>query len=227
MTSRTMAQNRPNRSLLAILAVLAGVLLGAVLITANACGTARSGLPNASGTKASSLGERNILGPPNAPVTVVIYSDFQCLFCGRLHADAETQIVDKYVRTGKVRLELRHYPILGKESMPAAEAALAAADQGKYWEYRDILFENFKGVDKGVFTSENLVRWADELGLERARFAKALQDGIHRAEIEEDLKEGRSLGLTGVPISFVNGRQVRGAQPFAVFQQMIEEELSK
>jgi protein-disulfide isomerase len=227
MTKRTAARARPERSPLAVWAVLAGVLLGIMLITANAAGAARNKPFSASDTQVASLGEGNILGPPDAPVTVAIYSDFQCVFCGRMHADVETRIVEKYVRTGKVRLELRHYPVMGRESMPAAEAALAAADQGKYWEYRDILFRNFKGIDKGVFTAENLVRWAGELGLNQARFAKALEDGIHRSEVEKDLNQGRSLGLSSLPISFVNGRQVTGAQSFAVFEQIIEEELAK
>jgi len=227
MTTKRGKQGQFSRGRLALLAILAGVLLGGLLIAANAWGALGDKSSKASGAQGSLRAERNILGAPDAPVRVVVYSDFQCVFCGRLHADAEAQIVEKYVRTGKVRLELRHFAVMGKESMPAAEAALAAADQGKYWEYRDLLFQNYKGVDKGVFTTENLVRWAGELGLDQARFAEALASGIHRAEVEKDLMEGRSLGLTGVPISFINGRQLRGAQPFSVFQQVIEEELAK
>jgi len=227
MTSET-DLTRSQRGRLTLGAVLLGILLGVVMIAANAYGATAGRPPVVDGTSYAGIpAQRNVLGTPDAKVEIVIYNDFQCVYCGKLHAEAEAQIIDQYVRPGKARLEIRQYPTYGEESVRAAEAAQAAADQGKYWEYRDLLFQNRQGVNKGNFSDENLVRWAGELGLDQVIFANSLATGNHRAEVEGELQEAERLGVSSVPTVFIDGQKVEGAQPFAVYQQIIEEELAK
>ena len=226
MTMATAAAER-QRGRVALGALVVGVLLAVLMIAADVYG-ATVGAP--AGVAVNTAGmrvDRNTMGAPGARVQIVIYNDFQCIYCRLLHTGAEAEIIEQYVRTGKARLEVRQYPTYGEESLRAAEAAYAAADQGKYWEYRDLLFRNQKGVNKGGFSDENLLRMAGELGLDQAAFSASLSSGAHRAEVELELQEAEAAGVNSVPTVFINGRLVEGAQPFAIYQKIIEEELAK
>jgi len=215
------------RGQMAWAAVLLGILLGVMMMGANVYGAAAVG-PVIGSTGVSGVPvQRNTMGSPNARVQVIIYNDFQCVYCGKLHAEAEAQIIEQYVQTGKARLEVRQYPTYGEESVRAAEAAMAAADQGKYWEYRDLLWRNRKGVNRGNFSDENLIRLASELGLDLEKFSAALVTGSHLDEVEADLQEAEAAGVNSVPTVFINGRRLEGAQPFAAYQRIIDEELNK
>lgn len=97
------------------------------------------------------------LGDENAPVTMIEYSDFQCPFCGKFARDTEPKLVEKYVRDGTLRIEWRDFPYLGQESANAAFAARAAQEQGKFWEYHDLLYENQESANSGAFSDEKLL----------------------------------------------------------------------
>ena len=212
---------------LALAAVVAGVLLGMLMIAADVYGATVGQPTRAAVDTAGVQVDRNSMGAPDARVQIVIYNDFQCIYCRLLHTEAEAEIIEQYVRTGKARLEIRQYPTYGEESLRAAEAAYAAADQGKYWEYRDLLFRDQKGVNKGGFSDEKLLQMAGELGLDQAAFSASLSSGAHRAEVERELEDAEAAGVNSVPMVFINGRVVEGAQPFATYQKIIEEELAK
>jgi protein-disulfide isomerase len=226
MITKAMARE-PQRGRLTTIAILIGILLGALMITTNAYGVSTIKSQPASTSHSGIPSHRNVLGATDAPVEIVIYNDLQCIYCSRLHTGAEAQIIDQYVRQGKARLEVRQYPTYGEESLRAAEAVLAAADQGKYWEYRDLLFRNLKGVNKGNFSDENLIRWAGEVGLDQATFTNVLTSNLHRNEVERELQEAEKLGVDSVPTVFINGRKVEATESFATFQQIIEKELAK
>jgi protein-disulfide isomerase len=106
-----------------------------------------------------------VLGDPNAKMTIILYEDFQCPFCGRFFSDAEKTIRNTYVKDGSVKLVYRDFPFLGSESYKAAEAARCAAEQGKFWEYHDYLYSHQMGENQGAFSDTNLKSFAGTLKL--------------------------------------------------------------
>ncbi len=161
-----------------------------------------------------------IRGAANAPVTLVEFSDFHCPFCKQV-LPTLTQLLARY--PGKVRLVFRDFPIdsLHPQARRAAEAARCALDQGKFWEYHDLLFANAPQA-----SPEELGRFAQQVGLDLAKFEPCLSGGLHRAAVQRDIDEGTRLGVDGTPAFFINGRPLSGAQPLDAFVRVIEEELS-
>ncbi len=119
-----------------------------------------------------------------------------------------------------------HFPFLGEESFWAAEASECAADQDAFWEYHDYLFENQAGENRGAFNQDNLKQFAVDLGLDVETFNECLDSGKYTQVVRQEADTVRSLGVSSTPAFVINGRPVLGAQPFEVFQQMVEEELS-
>lgn len=167
------------------------------------------------------------LGNPDAPVTIVEFSDFQCPFCGRFFKTVEPRIIEKYVKTGKVKFVYRDFAFLGEESEWAGIAAECSHEQGKFWEYHDYLFNHQQGENGGAFSKANLKRFAGAVGLDTAAFGACLDSDKYLDEVRKDSSDGRSLGVSGTPTNFINGKAVVGALPFEEFARVIEEELSK
>jgi protein-disulfide isomerase len=160
-------------------------------------------------------------GTPDAPVTLVEFSDFECPFCKQAHPTLK-QVLDRY--PGKVRLAYRDFPLdsIHPQARRAAEAARCAHDQGKFWEYHDVLF-----AQSPQLALENLRRYAGQVGLDVAKFDSCLATGTHKATVQRDLDEGNRLGITGTPAFFINGRTLTGAQPLEAFTRLIEQELAR
>jgi protein-disulfide isomerase len=159
-------------------------------------------------------------GPDNAPVTVVEFSDFQCPFCKRVVPTLK-RVEETY--KDNVRIVWKHMPLeIHKDAMPAALAAEAAGNQGKFWEFHDRLFAN---QDK--LGADDLKRYAADLGLDMSRFTADQQSADEKKNIDADAAEARTLGIAGTPGIFINGRFVAGAQPFETFAKIIDEELTK
>jgi protein-disulfide isomerase len=159
-------------------------------------------------------------GPSDALVTIVMFSDFQCPFCSRVEPTIK-QITDTYGKD--VRVVWRNNPLpFHDKAGPAAEAAMVANDQGKFWEFHDKLFSNQQAIAR-----ENLEQYGKEMGLNPAKLKAALDTNAHKAVIEADQQLARSLGASGTPSFFINGRNLRGAQPFEAFKAVIDEELQK
>jgi len=127
------------------------------------------------------------------------------------------------IEDGTLRLEWRDFPYLGEESRRAAVAARAAQEQGRFWEYHDILYQNQKGENSGAFSDEDLVTFAEEAGLDVERFEEALESGEYDEVVEEDFREAQEAGIQGTPSFTINGRTLVGAQPVETFAQAIEE----
>jgi protein-disulfide isomerase len=170
------------------------------------------------------LGEEPMLGKNNAPVTVVEFSDFQCSFCRKFWAETLPKLKETYIEKGQARFLYRHFAILGKLSVQAAQASECAAEQGKFWPYHDRLFQNQGAL---AFTAAKLKRYARELGLKEPTFNQCLGSGKYGDKIEGETAVAAFLGARGTPAFFVNGRLLVGAQPFDVFQTAIEEEMRK
>src|SRR3989344_4900241 len=168
-----------------------------------------------------------VLGNPAAKVVLIEYGDFQCPFCGRFFQAAEKQIIETYVKTGKAAFVWRDFAFLGEESFRAAEAARCAGEQNKFWEYHDYLFNRQNGENEGAFADANLKRFAGEIGLNQTTFNACFDSGKYKKAVEDATTEGKSLGVNGTPATFVNGQMISGAQPFSVFQKVIDEELKK
>jgi protein-disulfide isomerase len=123
----------------------------------------------------------------------------------------------------RVRLVYRDLPLENHEhAFKAAEAALCAEDQGKFWPYHDLLFQN-----QGALQIDALKRYASSLGLDGARFATCLDSGAKAAAVKEDLADATEYGVSATPTFFVNGRTLSGAQPFEAFKAVIDEELAR
>lgn len=183
-----------------------------------------------------------MLGPKDAKVTVVVFEDFQCPFCGAfagLNADmvknmqsrdatyqpAIPGIKKEYVEKGKVRLVWKDYPFLGQESHWAGAAARCAGDQGKFWEYHDYLFSHQDGENQGTFSKENLKKFAGNIGLKTPDFNECIESGKYDKQMQEAPAYGQSVGVQGTPATFVNGKFVSGAASFSQLKALIDAEL--
>lgn len=160
------------------------------------------------------------LGAPNAPVTIVEFSDFQCPFCSRL-ANAMKDVEKNY--QGKIKIVFRQYPLLSihKNAQKAAEASLCAAEQGKFWEFHDQIFADQKKIE-----ISDLKETARSLGLETTSFDSCLDNGMQAVKVQEDIKEGTKLGVNSTPTLYINGRLVVGASYDAI-AKTIDDELRR
>ncbi len=158
-------------------------------------------------------------GSPDAPVTMVEFSDIQCTYCRKFWRETLPLIDEKYIRTGKVRFVYRHLAILGPPSVQAAMAAECAHEQGKFWRYHDQLFSS---AGLFAFTTGNLKRYAEELRLDASRFNACLDGERPREKVEQETIIGRMIGMTGTPGFLINGGRLIGAQPYEVFEEIVE-----
>jgi protein-disulfide isomerase len=164
----------------------------------------------------------NVLGSPDAPVTIVAYSDFQCPYCAQAALGPMRQIEEDYLATGKAKLVFKYFAFEGEESILSAQAAECAAEQNRFWDYHDMLFLN----QRVPFTSENLKAFARELGLDTASFNGCLDLETHAEKVAADRAEGQRRGVTGTPTFYVGQTQIVGAKPYDTFRAAIEDELA-
>ena len=167
-----------------------------------------------------SAGSAPIRGSANAPVTIIEFSDFHCPYCKKVQPTL-SRILSEY--GDRVRLAYRDFPLdqLHPSARKAAEAARCANDQGKFWEFHDKLYGG--GTDA---SPETLTRLGREIDMDVVAFQQCLSTGKHRSDIDRDIQEASSLGVTGTPGFFINGRLISGAQPYEGFAQVINEELA-
>ena len=175
-----------------------------------------------------------IIGDPNAPITIIEFSDFQCPFCARFHVQTLPSIYEEYIEQGKVKLVFRDFPIqsIHPNALPASIAAECANDQDKFKEMHDKLFENQNDWNKKE-TNDALsmfVQYAEEIKIEKNEFESCLTSGKHINDIRKDLNDGREYGVTGTPGFFVGNDEIgyvelKGAQPFESFKKIIDVQL--
>lgn len=159
-------------------------------------------------------------GPANAPIEIIEFSDFQCPFCLSAFPTVQ-QVMKDYA--GKIKFTYRHYPLPNHPAArPAAEASACAGEQNKFWEFHDRLFSN-----QNKLTAADLKQHATDLGLNVTDFTACVESHRYAKQIDEDLAAGNTVGVNGTPAFFVNGRILSGAQPYAVFKRVIDEELAR
>lgn len=160
----------------------------------------------------------HVAGSPDAKVKIFEFSDFQCPFCSRA-APTVKQIESQY--GDEVAIIYKQFPLtsIHPEAEPAALASECAAEQGKFWEYHDLLFAN-----QQILGDSNYKAWAGQLGLDQTQFDTCLDTKKYADKVKADLTKGASSGVTGTPGFLVNGRIISGACPFGVFEQAIKAE---
>ena len=136
-----------------------------------------------------------------------------------------SRIRKEYIETGKVQFVYKHFAILGPESSRSAEASECAADQGKFWEFHDLVFNN-QVESRSSLNQAQLTNLAEEIGLDTDAFQTCLSSGKYSLQIARETQTVQSLGVRGTPGFLVNGLFISGAQPFEVFEQIIEEQLA-
>lgn len=167
----------------------------------------------------------NTLGRADAPVTIVEYSDFNCAYCLQFHQQSYPAIIEDYVNTGKARFVYKQFAILGPDSTAAAQASECAAEQGKFWEFHDLLFA--RRAEGASLSAQVLDAAAIEAKLDVAQFAacRASKPAADRAQA--DMNEAQQLGFRGTPAFLINGKPIVGAQPVEVFRQVLDEALKQ
>jgi protein-disulfide isomerase len=185
---------------------------------------------------------RNSTGDPNAPVKLVEFSDYQCPFCRDFWQATEGQIIDAYVKTGKVFYTARsagnwvsgNIGTGGVESQNSAMAAYCAADQNKFWQMHDALFTNVIGEEAGSFTTRRLQAIAQSAGLDMNAFNSCYSSNKYQNQVNQDFQDATTDKITGTPFFVItytangqtNTETIDGAQAFSVFQQKLDADLA-
>lgn len=195
-------------------------LLGAAAVAVVAVVVFGSG--PSSGGAGSRLSPRPVLGKADAPVVMDEFGDFQCPSCGAFARNVEPQLRAAYIDTGRVRLVWHDFPWKGDESRAAANAARCAGDQGRFWDYHDLLYRSQAGENQGGFSQDRLKAFGSQLGLASGAFEACVDSGSHRGAVDDDFSDVRAQGFNATPTFLVAGQRIVGAQPFAVFQMAIE-----
>lgn len=175
-----------------------------------------------------------IIGDPNAPITIIEFSDFQCPFCARFHIQTLPLILQDYIDQGKVKLVFRDFPIqsIHPNALPAAIAAECANEQGQFRAMHDMLFDNQNewSNQETVNAVSIFSQYATTIQLDQEKFDSCLSNGKYIDEIRKDLDDGRDYGVTGTPGFFVGNDklgyvELKGAQPFDSFKKIIDAQL--
>ncbi len=170
-----------------------------------------------------------LLGDPSAPITIIEFGDYQCFFCNKFFHETENQILDNYIKTGKVKMLFKDFTIIGQDSVTAAHAAHCAGEQDKFWEYHDALYNHWTGENNGWASPENQIKFANELGLDIDAFAECTSSERYMKMIQASADDAKTLGFTGTPGFIVVGAnnkiaKIPGAQPYDVFVKVLDSE---
>jgi protein-disulfide isomerase len=173
-----------------------------------------------------------ILGDPDSPVTLIEFGDYQCHFCNVHFHNTEHRLLENFIKTGKVKMIFQDVTSIGPDSVNAAHGTHCANDQGKFWEYHDILYNNWTGENNGWASSDNLLRFAQEIELDIDQWSDCMIDEKYSLIISNSSKDARELGITGTPAFFVIGpdnkiTKISGAQPYESFEKIFNVELEK
>jgi len=161
------------------------------------------------------------MGPEDALVTIVEFSDYQCPYCQMWYQEVLPRLMSEFA--GKIRFIYRDFPLGGHpEAQPAAEAANCAGDQDAYWEFHNSIFSGLYGYGRSAYE-----QYAQELDLDIDKFTSCLDSRRHQAEVLEDYNDALRLGVQSTPTFFINDTQLIGAQPYETFKQMVEAELAR
>ena len=168
-----------------------------------------------------------ILGNPDASITIVEFGDYQCEQCYEWFHNTKPALVQDYIDTGKANLVFVDLAFLGRDSPKAAQATYCGEDQGKYWEFHDLLYNSQEHIDNGWANSERLKAFAFSLGLDMELFDSCLDSGKYSKRVSYNIDEARKQGANGTPTFFIidsegNTKKIAGPQPYSVFKSVID-----
>jgi protein-disulfide isomerase len=200
-----------------------------------AAGPAQAQAPSAAEAEAPSAADPNTpvqrydipldddpqLGADNAPITIVEFSDYECPYCQKFHRETFDRLLESY--PDQIRFVYRDFPLasIHPNATPASEAANCANEQGAFWDYHYLLFDGPRGLNTDAYLG-----YAQDLSLDMAAFGECLDSRRYQDEVQEDFDFAARLGVRSTPTFFINGLPLVGAQPFEVFQQVIDKELA-
>jgi protein-disulfide isomerase len=199
--------------LLVMVAAVAVVIVGLILLQNQA---ARKSVVISGRT-----GEGTSWGPQDAKVSIIAYSDFGCSHCANFALGQEKQLRAEYEPTGNVRYEYRHFIISPPDTANAANASECAADQGRFWDYHDLLFSQ-QGVAQSPFAKANLKQYAAQLGLNTQQFDECVDQDSHLEKVYRETADGKDAGVSGTPTFFINGESIPGEVPYVQFKAAVD-----
>jgi len=168
-----------------------------------------------------------ILGNSNAPITILEWGDYQCTFCYKFHQSTLDIINEDFIKTGKVKLIFKDFPLNGPDSFLAAQAAYCAQDQEKYWQYHDELYKNWGGERTGWITRDSLEKFANTVNLDLDEFNKCLDEKKYEQKVTTLHEFGKEIGIDATPSFLVLNDEkiikIRGNQPLEVFLKTFDE----
>ena len=167
------------------------------------------------------VGNSPFLGPEDAPITLIEFSDYECPYCRKWYQETYPQIMQDY--QGKIRFVYRDFPLTGlhANASPAAEAAYCAREQGKYWAFHDKLFSGELALGLDTYT-----QYATDIDLNLEQFNNCVSTNKYQSTVEANYQFAANLGIQSTPTFFINGLAIVGAQSYAVFKQVIDQELA-
>lgn len=171
-------------------------------------------------------GDPFAIGDPDAPVAMVMFSDYRCPFCAKFSRDTQPELVQRFVEGGTLRIEWRDFPIFGEESKLAARAGRAAAEQGKFWEFNDAVYAAAPDRRKADLSERALIGFAEQAGVaDIDRFVAGMRGTEFDDAINADLAQGNRIGVPSTPAFLINDAPLLGAQPTDEFVRAITKAL--
>lgn len=228
MRDKRRKQQQTQRIVIGSVVLLGALLVALAFILPNL--TAKDGV--AVDSKPRPQADFNAMGDPNAPITITEYSDYKCGHCAAFAFETEAQLVEEYIKTGKVYFIYRSMADwINPQSLTAIEASYCAGDENKFWEFHDIVFAN----QELNFSIPQMSKWADQLGLDVSAFDSCLKSGKYTELAKQDGIDGAALGVQGTPTFFitykVNGeekqRVLPGAYPMSGFKTELDAALAE
>lgn len=210
--------------------IFAGVVAAAIMSIAASLSTSSENIDldmdRTHGTISTAMGS-SILGSPTAPITIIEFGDYQCHQCYNWFHNTKPAIFENYVDTGRVNFIFVDMAFLGRDSPKAAQASYCAEDQGKYWEYHDLLYLSQEPqIDNGWANPERLKAFAFNLGLDMELFENCLDSGKYSKRVQFNIDEAKKHGINGTPGFFIVGpdgqQKISGAQPYSVFKLVLD-----
>jgi protein-disulfide isomerase len=210
--------------IMAVIAVVAVVLIGGAVILSNSQATTSGSQaamtadprPTPPGAEANA----RAWGPADAPIKIEEYLDYQCPACDAYNRQYEQGVIDAFAKTGKVRYEVHSMSFIGQESVDAAQAALCAADQNKFWQMHNSLFSNQGSENSGNLSKDRLKSLASAIGLDTQTFSTCLDSGKYADKVTQERNDGDQRGVNQTPTFFVNGKMFPGIQSAADFRRI-------
>jgi Protein-disulfide isomerase len=203
--------------------IMIGVLVGGVL---SEYGVNSNNSEKLTSTKLIENGSP-VMGNTNAPITILEWGDYQCTFCYKFHQNTLDIINEDFIKTGKVKIIFKDFPLNGFDSKLAAEASYCAQDQEKYWKYHDELYKNWGGERTGWITRESLTKFAETVEIDVEKFNKCLDDHKYENKVDLLYAFGKEIGIDATPSFLVFNDQkmikIRGNQPLEVFLKTFDE----